>query len=123
MYYGDVQAYYDEKVDLGCHSAARFLRCSPASSVPPTRKLDSNRGAKPVPPRALVRSDSARHQKRSEWFVGAFRRKQSSRSGRYLVSPEISERLARHLVSPNTEGQDRFGHLERCDGGLQRQDF
>jgi hypothetical protein len=57
--------YYDEKVDVGCDSAACLLCCSPASSVCAAWKLDSNSRAKPVPPRALVRSGSARHQKRS----------------------------------------------------------
>src|SRR6185295_7540030 len=57
--------YYDEKVDTGCNSAARLVCCGPANSLCAERKLDSDSRARPVPPRALVRSGSARHQERS----------------------------------------------------------
>jgi hypothetical protein len=91
-----------------------------AQQAPPVL-LDRNSGIKPDSPRQVVRPGSPAQQKRSYWFLDTPQREQPDPSGRHLVSPEISGRLARQLDSPNS-GQERFWYLECCDRSLQRQD-
>jgi len=91
----------DEKVDLGCEPAACFLCCGPAGSSGAARKLDRNSGINPDFPRQVVRPGSPAQQKYSSWFLDTPQREKPDRSGRHLVSPEISGRLARHMDSPN----------------------
>jgi hypothetical protein len=104
-----ISEFLGQTVSLSFPLAAILLLafCAVAQQAPSVLRGSWIAAAGPnrVFPGVVVRSDSAGQQKRSSRFMGTFQREESDRFGRFLVSAEIGERLARQLVSPNTEGR------------------